>query len=181
MYMNSEKKTTITNKIVAYSTVGLCIATIGLLIVTAIYASLTRSTVNLMEKEFNVSNRPIITIDGLKIVDMGDYYSMRVVVQNRGKVEGRILSFEHDIIPGTLEEPVEALISSPIVYPGEIRLVGIATAARDQVHNKLDIHIKLEYINAYIETARRDCVNYHLIYQGDPEGDVKVDVEKCGQ
>lgn len=145
---------------------------IVLVLVTIWYAESTYKMYNVMRSDYELSNRPIFSIDRVDIIQEENKIIFKIVVQNRGKVPAKIIKFEKSI-PG-IQVPIDGILGDPIIYPGEIRFLEIGSATGDKIFKKIDILIKIAYTNIFDINGKTYCIDYYMNYEGDPNGNIKI-------
>ncbi|TRZ64294.1 MAG: hypothetical protein D4Q79_01845 [Spirochaetia bacterium] len=160
-----------------YSTEIQALTTLALLGVTFYYACLTADIVNITREEFNISNRPYISIDGIEKKYDGDKLIIDFPVNNRGKIPARItnLDMKAEGFLGVIDN------AEMILNPGEIKLKSNLIFEKERIQsNSFKFQVEINYYSlADQEEKNRYCIKYYFFLNSQKEEIIYEKVLSC--
>lgn len=170
--MTEEQKESCLKK---YSTEIQAIAMVILVAATIYYAFSARNMASVMEKEFDIANRPYLSVDGILKDIKENEIRFTLVINNRGKIPAlwNYSEFKSDDFINRPEE------SNMLINPTEIRLKTITFTLNKKVKEVIqdysESQFKIEYYSSFdIERKNKYCIQYNFKYNGDPDEKVII-------
>lgn len=167
--MKSWKNLTYNQKILTTSFV----TTFCLVFITGWYAISTYTMVNVMKKDFEISNRPYITVrtSDKKLDNNNLIYSISLV--NSGKTPGIIINTKVESFNENLSNILSSTDSSTILNPGEFIKKNLATIIAENINTEYKIKLTILYKSPSQPKAQYKTT-YLYRYSGNPESQLTI-------
>lgn len=138
------------------------IATLALVAATGYYAYSTKEIVDITRNEFNISNRPYISVEDLNEnydKDDGDKLILSFGISNRGKIPARITNFNTKTGILTSNDNAEMILS-----PGETKYKNNVILKKPGIQNNpLEFQVQIIYYSlADKNQINKYCIEYYF-------------------
>lgn len=138
-----------------------------LAIITFWYAYSTKKMVDVMQNEFNITNRPYISVEDSYNSLNNNQLTLGIVLMNRGKVPAKITSFKSSV-PGKIPETTKK--EEMIIFPLETKKRAIVVLYNDGINKSADLFFEISYYSNYDKNNNtKYCTKYNYEYNGDPK------------